>query len=235
MGLIESAGAILANGERRLESISQNISNASTPGFKRQIAFSQMVDGSNGVGDYRAPLTLSLDPSPGKLVESGNALDLAIAGAGMFMVRNGDQFDYIRSGQFSRSAEGAVIDANGRYLQQAGGGDLVLDAGKIEILEDGTVLLDGNAAGTVGLFHSSASNFVPLAQAVQGIDAGASAYDAPDGLIKQGFIEASNVVLADEMMHLMANNRQVEMGAQIIRTYDQLIGQAVTTFTRSGR
>ena len=227
MGLIESAGAILAQGERRLESISHNISNASTPGFKRQIAFSQMLEGGNGVGDYITPLGLSLDPTPGKLVESGNALDLAIAGAGYFMVRNGDRYDYIRAGQFSRNSEGALADANGLVLQQAGGGDVVVDAGKIEILEDGTLLLDGAAAGSIGLFHAP------------GIGGAASLADtgdgAPDGIIKQGFVEASNVVLADEMMQLMANNRQVEMGAQLARTYDQLIGQAITTFTRSGR
>lgn len=230
MGLIESASAILANGERRLESISQNISNASTPGYKRQIAFSHLIESGNGVGDYRTPLRVSLDPAPGKLVESGNALDLAIAGAGVFMVRNGDQYDYIRGGQFSRDSDGAVVDANGHYLQQAGGGDVVLDAGKIEILEDGTILLDGSAAGSIGLYHNPEDGAGALAAPLS-----EGRYDTPDGLIKQGFVEASNVVLADEMMQLMANNRQTEMGAQMIRTYDQLIGQAVTTFTRSGR
>ena len=48
-------------------------------------------------------------------------------------------------------------------------------------------------------------------------------------------LESSNVVLSDEMVALMANTRQAEGGAQLVRLYDQLIGQAITTFARAGR
>lgn len=232
MGLLESAGAILANGEKRLETLSHNISNASTPGYKRQISFSRLIEGSDRIGDYSTPLSVSIDATPGKLVESGNALDLAIAGGGAFMVRTGDQYYFVRSGQFSRSAEGTVVNAQGMVLQQAGGGDLVLEAEDPEILEDGTVLLDGGAAGMVGLYDAG---FALDAGAAPTLANPASAVEANGSIVRQGFVEQSNVVLADEMIHLMANNRQIEMGAQMVRTYDQLIGQAVTTFTRSGR
>ena len=48
--------------------------------------------------------------------------------------------------------------------------------------------------------------------------------------LRQGMLEGSNVVLSDEMIEIMQTQRIAESGAQIIRTYDQLMGQAVTAF-----
>lgn len=233
-GLVDSAAAILSNGEKRLQAISQNISNAATPGYKRQIAFSQLLETKNS-GDYSVPISVSIDNSSGKFTESGNPLDLAIVGPAMFMLRDGDRFFYARGGQFSRDSEGALVNAQGMRLQQAGGGDMFVDRAAIEILGDGTVLSDGSPIGTVGLFeaestdaldHLGGSLFSATNQAI--VETSGSA-------VRQGVIESSNVQLSDEMVNLMANNRQVEMGGQLVRTYDQLMGQAITVFTRSGR
>ncbi|MGC1470873.1 MAG: flagellar hook basal-body protein [Sphingorhabdus sp.] len=233
-GLVDSAAAILSNGEKRLQAISQNISNAGTPGYKRQIAFSQLLETKNS-GDYSVPISVSIDNSSGKFTESGNPLDLAIVGPAMFMLRDGDRFFYARGGQFSRDSEGALVNAQGMRLQQAGGGDMFVDRAAIEILGDGTVLSDGSPIGSVGLFeaestdaldHLGGSLFSATNQAI--VETSGSA-------VRQGVIESSNVQLSDEMVNLMANNRQVEMGGQLVRTYDQLMGQAITVFTRSGR
>lgn len=234
-GLLESAASILSNGERRLQAISQNISNASTPGYKRQIAFSQLLQASDNIGDYTVPVSVSIDPSSGKFTESQNPLDLAIVGPGMLMVREGDRYYYTRGGQFSQDADGALVNAQGMRLQQAGGGDLIVDRAGMEILGDGTVLTDGAPAGSVGIYESAdVASMTQVGGSLYSADTNMMA-EASDSVIRQGVTESSNVVLSDEMIHLMANNRQSEMGAQLVRTYDQLIGQAITTFSRGGR
>lgn len=233
-GLVESAAAILLNGEKRLQTISQNISNASTPGYRRQIAFSMLLEASN-TADYAVPISISVDNSSGKFTESESPLDLAIVGPAMFMLRDGDRFFYSRSGQFSRDAEGALVNAQGMRLQQSGGGDLIVDRADIEILGDGTVVVQGSPAGSVGLFENESADALDHLGGSLFSAAGRSMIEASGSAIRQGVIESSNVQLSDEMVNLMANNRQVEMGGQLVRTYDQLMGQAITVFTRSGR
>ena len=234
-GFIESAAAILSNSERRLEIISQNITNASTPGYKRQIAFSELIRSGDNVEDSRTILATSIDSREGKFTESSNNLDLAIVGPGLFMVRDGERYYYSRSGQFSRNADGALVDARGMVLQQAGGGDLVLSGTAIEVMEDGTVLDDDVPVASVGIYQAGKDVEMKHVGGALFTAASNQMAETGDSIVRQGVIESSNVVLSDEMVNLMANTRQAEMGGQLVRTYDQLIGQAITAFTRSGR
>ena len=71
---------------------------------------------------------------------------------------------------------------------------------------------------------------------------GGSLFRIPDGAareaagstLRQGFLEQANVTTSDEMISMMAAIRQAESGSRLVRTYDQLIGQAITTFSRRG-
>lgn len=234
-GLLESAAAILSNGEKRLQVISQNISNASTPGYKRQISFSSLIEDGSRIGQYKTPLSISTDNSKGKFTESGNVFDFAVIGSGMFMLRDGDSYYYSRGGEFTRNSDGTVENAQGMLLQQAGGGDLEIDGLLIEVTEDGTVLSDGVPVANIGLYESSApEDLRNMGGAVFSAER-ENMTESSGSIIRQGVVESSNVVLSDEMINMMANTRQAEMGGQLVRTYDQLIGQAITTFTRSGR
>ena len=58
---------------------------------------------------------------------------------------------------------------------------------------------------------------------------------AATSVIHQGQLESANVVMSDEMIAMMAASRQAEGGARLVQFYDQLIGQAITTFSRSGK
>jgi hypothetical protein len=52
--------------------------------------------------------------------------------------------------------------------------------------------------------------------------------------LRQGMLERSNVTLSDEMVEMMRAQRQVESGAQLVRAFDRLLNQAVSTFSRGG-
>ncbi|KTE42938.1 hypothetical protein ATE62_04280 [Sphingopyxis sp. HIX] len=121
-------------------------------------------------------------------------------------------------------------------LQLAAGGDATVEGDGIEILADGTMLERDIPVGAIGVFaapeganlHLSGGGLIPAT-------GGAAAVGDTEFEIRQGMLESSNVVLSDEMVALMANVRQAEGAAQLVRAYDQLIGQAITTFARAGR
>lgn len=237
MGLLETAAVALKGGEQRTAIAARNIANAQTPGYKREIAFDQVL--APRAGDPRGPpghpeTATRIDHTQALLVASDNAMDLAIEGRGFLLVRDGDDYRASRGGRFMRDAEDLVVDGQGRVLQSAGGGDLRLeDAAAVEIVEDGTVLADGVPVAAIAI-HAFAPEvaFDPATALDLAVLDGFAADEAP-GKLRQGMLERSNVVLSDEMIGMMKTQRLAEGGAQLIRAYDQLIGQAITTFSRS--
>lgn len=231
--LIESARSILVSSERRAQSSAQDIANSSTPGYKQQASFAQIL-GTDNRQDL--PETRFVGQfTQGQLAHTGGELDLALVGPGLFQVRDGESLVYTRGGGFVRGPAGVLADAQGRVLQQAGGGDLVVGDGAIEFLSDGAVLSDELPTGQVGVFE------IDEPAAIEAL--GGSLYRAPPGemmqatrsSLRQGYLESSNVVLSDELVSLMTASRQAESGARIAQVYDQLIGQAITTFGRGAQ
>jgi flagellar basal-body rod protein FlgF len=166
---------------------------------------------------------------------TGNPLDLAISGAGFFQLRAGEEIVYSRQGQFRLGPDGTVVTPQGYALQQAGGGDLILERAAVKILADGTVLDQDRPVGRIALFgaaeggspHSvSGSIFTIADDAVEEIA-------APE--LRQGMVEASNVTLGDEMVEMMAVLRQAEGGSRLVQLYDDLMGRAITTFGQGGK
>jgi flagellar basal-body rod protein FlgF len=234
-GLVESATAILSATERRLETVAENITNLSTPGFKRQISFTDLTSGVvPGAPSTPAP-GLRSDLSQGRMSQTGNPFDLAVSGPGFFRLRAGDGYVYSRQGHFRLADDGTLVSPQGQVLQQAGGGDLVLEKGSVEVRTDGTVLDEGRPAGRIAVYvPNEGAEFEPLAGSTFTLPE-ASAEEAPGAQIRQGMIEASNVSLADEMIAMMGTMRQAETGARLIQLYDDLMGRAVTTFGQVGR
>lgn len=233
MGLLETAAATLMGGERRIETTARNVTNVNTPGYKREIAFTELLGANAGPAQQAQPLpqvTTLRQMAQSALTDTGNPLDLAVDGAGYLMLRSGERYVLVRGGQFSMGPQGTVVDPLGRVLQQAGGGDLVVGSDAVEILADGTVLEDGAPVGAIGLV---ASDSVIPGEMMTG-DQAMAMPEAPDSELRQGMLERSNVTLSDEMVELMRAQRQVESGAQLVRAYDRLMNQAVSTFSRSG-
>jgi flagellar basal-body rod protein FlgF len=236
-GMIDSALAIMSGAERRLATIANNVSNVTTPGFKRQVSFVEAVGGNAAELSPGPSLSLGLrsDLTAGRMTETGNPLDLAIVGDGFFRLRADDRILYSRHGQFSRADDGTMINQLGHVLQQAGGGDLVLDRDDVEILRDGNVLSGGSPVARIAvalpadpatLEAYGGSSFLIPEEAVEEVA-------APE--LRQGMIEASNVSLGDEMAAMMIALRQAETGARLVTLYDELLGRAITTFGQTGR
>jgi flagellar basal-body rod protein FlgG len=166
---------------------------------------------------------------------TGNPLDLAISGGGFFQLRAGEEIVYSRQGQFRLGPDGTVVTPQGYALQQAGGGDLVLERAAVTILTDGTVLDQDRPVGRIGVFGAAAGQAPqPVSGSIFKIaDDAVEEIAAPE--LRQGMVEASNVTLGDEMVEMMAVLRQAEGGSRLVQLYDDLMGRAITTFGQGGK
>jgi flagellar basal-body rod protein FlgG len=226
-GLVESAAAILSASEKRLEVAAHNVANVSTPGYKRSSSFSQILAAARGMNSVPSVVERN-DFTQGKLISSKNPLDLAVNGDGFFQVRAGDQLLYTRQGQFRLVENGTIVSPQGYVLQQAGGGDLVLDNAAVTILDDGAVLDDGRPVARIGLSVPAAGAAL-TAVGESHFAAGGAMEEVAEPSIRQGMLESSNVAMGDEMVTMMAAMRQAESGARLVQVYDELMGRALTT------
>lgn len=229
-GFLELGEIMMTRSERHLESVSHNISNASTPGYKKTVTF------DDAMNDASAPhVGTRTDMTQGALQLTGRPLDLAISGPGFFALRAPNGIYYSRGGQFERDGEGRVVNAQGFALQTSTGEDLVLRAGAPEILADGSVVENGLPIASIGLFQ--AADDAPM-QALGGTLFAASddsMREVASPLLRQGVLETANVDTAAEMIQMMSTMRDAEIGARIVQTYDSLMGQSISTFGRSSR
>ncbi len=126
----------------QLDTISNNIANVNTTGFKASRAnFSATYSGLQPTGTEINSYTQSIDLG-GDVVSTGNSLDAAISGEGFFVTKNaaGQQL-YTRAGSFSQDKNGNIVDSFGNDVQGYAAvpgsttlgpmGDLVVPTGQI--------------------------------------------------------------------------------------------------------
>jgi flagellar hook protein FlgE len=139
----------------QLDTISQNIANTGTTGYKSsRTNFSAMYSSSAPNGVRASSTTQTLDMSGG-LLSTGRNLDVAIAGKGYFMVKDSTGvMNYTRVGVFDVDKQGYVVDHMGRqvqgYAQQPGSttlgalGELKVPTGQIPAKASSSVDFVGN-------------------------------------------------------------------------------------------
>ena len=147
-----------------LRVIANNTANINTPGYKgSSLQFADMfyTNSSSGSGNMQVGYGLNtagtvLNFEQGELRQTGNSLDLAIEGQGLFTVKdNGGNLHYTRAGQFAFNADGVLvnrIDQSKVMGQDAGGaiGEISI-AGRSSIpgKATATVKFSGNLSSTV--------------------------------------------------------------------------------------
>jgi flagellar basal body rod protein FlgG len=260
-GQIWVSAAGLETGAATVDALAQDIANVNTPGFKSLLpvpgeAAPQAVYAAGFTagpvapaqvlaGGGVSPLAEDVDWAQGSLAETGDPLDLALLGPGLFMLRGASGATvYTRSGAFGLDAAGHLTDAEGRLLLDAQGQPLTLPRGATapQVGPDGTVTAipaGGGAAVTVGRIG------LALPEAPQGMAASGSvwtapgtagrvAVTAPDGSstrVVSGALEQSNADLASLLPRLAEaqqayalNARAVTIGLSLWQTDNQLLG-----------
>jgi flagellar basal-body rod protein FlgF len=220
LGLNIAASGMVAE-QVRQDQLSNDLANASTPGFKPdetpQHSFGEVLmantEGGAAVGSVNEGVALGktyTNMTPGTMQETGEPLDFAIEGNGFFAVKTPEGIRYTRDGQFTTSSAGVLTDTSG---------DPVLDAkgAQIRVSANGTV-----PAGTVGIFE------VPGAvKQGENLYTGTAA-GKPSGTVRQGSLEGSGVDAAKIMVEMITSLRSFQSGQQAIQSIGQTLQEAAS-------
>lgn len=229
-GLAEIAANMLVSAQRRLDVISANVSNINSVGFRSKRIYQQVLDARGGMPTVSGVSPQAVQASA--LRSTGNVLDIAITGGGAMLMRSGSRLVPVISAQLHRDGEGRLVDAAGRVLQAAGGGDIVLSDGQVTMLKDGTMLVGGQPEARVGSFAVD-----PSIDPVRGIDGESAGLPdaAEDAVLHQGMIVPSNVDLGAEMVEMTRASRMAETGARVFQLHDDLIGRVASKMSEAVR
>ncbi|MFN9086847.1 MAG: flagellar hook-basal body complex protein, partial [Gemmatimonadaceae bacterium] len=112
---MSAAAAALQMLERKQAVLANNLANASTRGFKAEMAFARLMN------DQLAATETAIDLKAGTLTETHNPLDLAVEGDGFFVVQTPGGERFVRNGSFRLNADRQLVDDKGNtVLGEAG-------------------------------------------------------------------------------------------------------------------
>jgi flagellar basal-body rod protein FlgF len=220
---------------REMQVIAHNIANASTTGFRREgVVFSEFVarlgdEPSVSMADGNARL---VDLSQAGLTQTGGTYDLGIQGEGFFLIATPDGERLTRAGSFTPSAEGSLVTPDGHALLDAGGAPVAVPVGArtVAISSDGTMSADGTPVAQIGLWQPAD----PLSLRHQaGTLFSADALEpAEAAVLRQGFLEESNVQPIAEIARMIEVQRAYEMGQKFLDAEDQRQRGVIQTLGR---
>jgi flagellar basal-body rod protein FlgF len=218
VGLYIAASGMLAE-QVRQDQLSNDLANSSTPGYKpdtaTQRSFGDLLLANTATGQVIGPLSTGVtisgivtDLTPVALKQTGQPLDFGISGSGFFAVRTTAGVRYTRDGQFSSSAQGLLVDAQGNQVLGQGGAPIRVSA-------KGTV-----AASALGVF-----NLTGATKQGYNLFTGTAAGKAT-GTVRQGELEQSGVDPIQTMVEMIASLRAYESGQKAIQSIDETLQQS---------
>jgi len=229
-GLYTSASG-MAPQLKKQETTANNIANAGTSGFKKDVLFTKELSKAEkkttvNKSDWQNPMVdkIYVDYAPGAFDKTGNPLNMAIDGDGFFVLQLEDgSMALTRSGSFMVNNEG-FISMTGGALLMSESGPLEVGNGQVTVAGTGRVEVDGSTIGKI----------VPMTvdDLEQLEKVGSSVFAVPDGVelipvekssIQQGFLESSNVDIVREMIDMIISYRSYEANAKSAQIQDQTL------------
>ena len=233
---IQKAAAGMMAGMDRFGTIANNLANVSTTGYKRDLQFLRLLTREQTSLERRrsggAPVQELVqdqftDFSQGELNETGNRLDLAISGEGLFTVQTTEGIAYTRNGSFTLDKNYFLVDYLGNPIMGEGG-EISITGADVIINRFGEVEVDGKNVGKIKIVvfeddtklrKAGNSLFYPLNEKVK------PQLPTKSYLISQGYLESSNVNLVQEMINMIVLSKEFEANQKIFQTHDELMRQ----------
>ncbi|MBS1091211.1 flagellar basal-body rod protein FlgF [Gluconobacter sp. Dm-74] len=212
--------------QRAMSVVADNMSNASTVGYKREnVLFSDFLSHQHGskqaegadTESYTQDRATYRDFQQGDMQSTGNPLDLALGGEGYFQVRTANGVRLTRAGRFEEQQDGAVVDESGNALLDRDGQPIVIPQAdhRITISADGVISTETGEQGQIGIVTAQDDNKLQAeGSRLLRTEQPTTAVERPN--IVQGMVEGSNVQMMTEVTKMMEIQRNFQFMAQFV-------------------
>ena len=236
----------LINRGNIINTISNNIANSNTVGYKKDDVIlksfgehitNKLSDSENtAIGSTNSGIVedqVYTDFEQGQLQSTGNSLDLALEGEGLFTVQlaNGDTA-YTRNGQFKVDQDGYLTDLQGDKVLSTDG-PLNVGTSNFSVTKSGEVFVNNESIGTLDISTPDSTTSLLKQGDLLFKDTNTTAKMAVStATVRQGYIENSNVDMIKAMSDLMENSRAFQSCGQLVKMMDNVMDKSVNEIAR---
>ena len=242
----------MANEQKRLDIIANNLANAATVGYKEENVTNQAFDDvltikirDNSEAFVDRPIgRMSLGVkigeaytsyTQGSLRQTGNPYHMALEGEGFFTMsvtnREGNaDIKYTRNGTFTMTRDGHIVDADGNHLMGESG-EVIIPTDAVNVVVDATggIYADGNYVDTLLIAGFEDYDYL--------LKSGDTMFETVEGAlvipatahVNQGYTEQSNVNVISEMVDMISVTRAYEANQKVIQSIDQTLDLAANS------
>lgn len=217
--------------QQRQATVANNLANASTGGFRADLAAFRAVPVlGEGLATraYTVEQTTGSDLSSGPFQQTGNDMDVAIDGRGWIAVQTSSGEAYTRNGDFTLDATGLLKNHRGEVVLGETGPLLVPENTKVTIAPDGTVSgtsLDNpsevNEIGRIKLVNPADAEMQKGNDGLFRLRSGEPAPADASVRLVAGGLEGSNVNAIDQLTAMIATQRQYDLQVRMMQAADQ--------------
>lgn len=246
-GIYTAATGMLVQ-ELKADTITNNLANINTPGYKRdQVAVSsfpevllQRIDAVQGSQKGAKPIGYFthgsmideqvVDWSAGILEETGNPLDLAINGEGFFTLDTAEGLAVTKNGAFQLNSEGYLVNSHGQLVLGMNG-PIFLGTSDFQVAADGTITIQGEYVDR--LLITQVDNPQGLRKGGHDLyyvtdQAQAQMLDPESVKVQQGYLEKPNINVVNEIIDLLATRRVYEASQKVIQAQDEVLAKGAS-------
>lgn len=243
--LIYTAMTGAKHAELRQATVSHNLANATTSGFRSELAAFRAVPvlGGNGLPTraFVVEQSTGADMRPGPLQHTGNSMDVAVDGEGWLAVQTASGEAYTRNGELAADSTGLLKTRPGQIVVGESGPLTVPENTRVSIAPDGTV--SGSAMdnptqrveiGKIKLVNPPAAGLEKGSDGLFRQRDGRSAQIDEKVKLVSGAVEGSNVNAVDELVSMISAQRHYDLQLKMITNADQNARSATQLISLNG-
>jgi len=234
--ILEIGSAGLESTDQKVRKLMDNMVGAEVPGFKKSDAVVRSFPLELQAAEQRIT---SMKPQvegsfynniQGALIKTGGKLDLALGSDGYFVLAGPWGEGYTRDGRFSLDRDGRLLSVAGNYPVMGESGPIIITHGsEVEFSEVGDIKIDGVVVDRIRVVNPERKSALESLNGsiFKKTDSNSVMTEVEGPRIIQGYIEASNVNIVDQMMETIYLERIYNLNTKIISTRDTGLARAM--------
>lgn len=241
----------MINEQHRMDTLTNNLANAATVGFKKEGATSEAFEDLLAVKIKDASVGRRIvqplgyanpgvkigenytDFSQGSYRVTDNTYDLALSGRGFFTIEFTNKAGvtstmYTRAGQFTLTREGYLVTADGDYVLDTNNNRIQLDTLTDSVIDkNGTIYQNDAAVATIQITDFEDYNYLEKYAETYYRPVEGAVFTPADADVNSGYLEMANMQVVSEMVNMITVTRAYESSQKVIQNYDNTLEIAV--------
>ncbi|OGB87579.1 hypothetical protein A3H38_01030 [candidate division WOR-1 bacterium RIFCSPLOWO2_02_FULL_46_20] len=233
--IFEIGEAGLESSDQRVRKLMDNMVNSEVPGYKKSEA---IIRGFPLELEAATQRISSVKPQAdgtfynnihGALIKTDNKFDLALGSDGYFVLAGPWGEGYTRDGRFRLDQDGRLLTVAGNYPVLGENGPIIVSQGaEVEVNQTGEIKVDGMVIDRVRVANPEVQDsLVPLNGSIFKRKDAAVMQEIESPRVIQGYVEASNVNIIEQMVEMVALERTYKINAETIKTRGEMLTRAM--------